>query len=58
MRSFEAVFTDLQRDAQDPVNLANWARANLTEFYKLAARLIPTNIAGELHTDTRLIING
>jgi len=39
-----AAFNDLQ---QDPVtNIAAWGRDNLTEFYKLAAKLIPTEISG------------
>lgn len=28
-------------------NLAEWAKKNQTEFYKLASKLIPTTIAGD-----------
>lgn len=37
---FNLVFRMLQKDPD--VNLFEWAKANPTEFYKLAARLIPT----------------
>lgn len=37
-----AVFNDLQTDAQ--VNLLAWGKKNPTEFYKIAAKLIPTEV--------------
>lgn len=42
------VFSDLQSD--NKVNLKSWAKGNPTEFYKLAAKLIPTQMehSGEL----------
>lgn len=42
--AFQAVFTDLQTDPKKPYALGNWARAQPDEFYKLAAKLIPTDI--------------
>lgn len=47
-----AVFNDLQ---DDPVaNLGQWARTEPTEFYKIAARLIPTEITGTVKTVIRV----
>jgi hypothetical protein len=40
--AFEHAFQMLQED--DRANLATWGRANPTEFYRLAAKLIPTNL--------------
>lgn len=37
-----AVFTELQEDPQ--ANLLKWAQGEPTEFYKIAAKLIPTEI--------------
>ena len=42
--AFEAVFRDMQADATKPYALANWAQMQPDEFYKLAAKLIPTDI--------------
>jgi hypothetical protein len=39
---FAEVFTALQDGG--PADLEIWARQNTTEFYKLASRLIPTQI--------------
>lgn len=39
---FEDAFDTMQGDKE--VNLVNWGKANPTEFYKLAARLIPAEI--------------
>lgn len=46
--SFETAFSMLQQDRS--ANLLTWARSNPTEFYKLAAKLIPTdvNVQGEV----------
>lgn len=41
---FTTVFNELQDDPK--VNLREWGKANPTEFYKLASRLIPTEIDG------------
>lgn len=41
-----AVFNDLQDDPK--VSLAEWAKTEPTEFYKIAAKLIPTDITGTL----------
>lgn len=37
-----AVFNDLQQDPQ--ANLLAWGTDNPTEFYKIAAKLIPTEV--------------
>jgi len=44
--AFEQAFAALQKDEKKPHHLRAWAEANPTEFYKLAARLIPTEITG------------
>jgi hypothetical protein len=46
--AFEAVFHDMQKDPKKPYALASWAQAEPTEFYKLGAKLIPTELKGEL----------
>lgn len=47
--AFEAAFNDLQTGEN---NLVAWAEANPTDFYKLASKLIPSelnaNISGSL----------
>lgn len=40
-----AVFTRLGSTAA----MADWARENLTEFYKIYARLIPTEVIGDFN---------
>lgn len=51
--AFEHVFRDLQKDHKSPANLRNWAKAEPDKFYPLAAKLIPTEVKGELsHTVT------
>jgi hypothetical protein len=37
-----AVFDDLQADPK--ANLLSWGKENPTEFYKIAAKLIPTEV--------------
>jgi hypothetical protein len=50
-QAFEAVFKDLQADPKQPHALKAWAETQPTEFYKLAAKLIPSEIKGDLtHT--------
>jgi hypothetical protein len=46
--AFEIAFSELQEDKE--ANLANWAKDNTTEFYKLAAKLIPTSVNADLTT--------
>lgn len=43
---FEEVFHDLQSDPK--AKLSAWAKTNTTEFYKLAARIMPTEIEGDI----------
>lgn len=42
---FAAVFDELQSDKK--ANLKAWAKENPTEFYRLAAKLIPVQLTGE-----------
>jgi len=46
--AFEIAFNELQGDKN--ANLAKWAKENTTEFYKLAAKLIPTSVNADLTT--------
>jgi hypothetical protein len=46
--AFEIAFNELQGDKN--ANLATWAKENTTEFYKLAAKLIPTSVNADLTT--------
>jgi hypothetical protein len=39
-----AAFEDLQKDPV--VNIIAWGKGNPTEFYKIAAKLIPTEVTG------------
>lgn len=39
---FADAFTELQQDKT--ANIITWAKANPTEFYKLASKLIPTQV--------------
>jgi hypothetical protein len=41
-----AVFNNLQEDPE--ANLLKWAKGEPTEFYKIAAKLIPTEITGSV----------
>lgn len=43
-----AVFNELQDDPV--VKLAAWAKSEPTEFYKIAAKLIPTDIKADVNT--------
>jgi len=43
-----AVFNELQSDPK--VKLSAWAKVEPTEFYKIAAKLIPTEVTGTLKT--------
>lgn len=46
--AFETAFDAMQKNPQ--VKLAVWGKANPTEFYKLAARLIPAEINAKVST--------
>lgn len=52
--TFSEVFNDLQDDPHS--NLFSWGRENPTEFYKLASKLIPTEITAQVAT-TQIIWN-
>ncbi len=49
-----AAFNDLQSDPT--VNLITWGKANPKDFYIIAAKLIPTELSGEVAT--KIIIEG
>ena len=51
--AFEVAFNQLQDDTD--ANLAEWAKNNTTEFYKLAAKLIPTSVSADLTTNGKEI---
>jgi len=41
-----AVFNDLQQDPE--ANLLSWAKSEPTEFYKIASKLIPTEVNAQV----------
>lgn len=43
-----SVFNDLQKDPK--ANLKTWARQEPTEFYRIASKLIPTELTGTVKT--------
>jgi hypothetical protein len=47
--AFEAAFNGLQDDKEH--NLTAWAKENPTEFYKLASKLIPTEVTGKMEIE-------
>lgn len=45
--AMQAVYADLQAEAQaENGHFREWAKANPTEFYKLWAKMLPTEISG------------
>jgi hypothetical protein len=46
-----AAFNDLQQDAK--ANITSWAKENPTEFYKIAAKLIPTEVKGDVELNVK-----
>ncbi len=44
---FTTVFNELQ--VNKTANLKEWAKKNTTDFYKLSAKLIPTDLTADLH---------
>lgn len=44
---FEKTFRDMQSDPSKPHALKKWAEVEPGEFYKLAAKLIPTELKGD-----------
>lgn len=53
-----AVFNELQDDPK--VKLKAWAKEQPTEFYKIAAKLIPTEIGGSVNitAESEIFIGG
>lgn len=45
---YEKVFHALQRNEDAKHTLLNWAQKNPTEFYRLASKLIPLQVQGEM----------
>lgn len=52
---FADVFNDLQDDPK--ANLTKWAKANPTEFYKLASKLIPIQLGGTAENPLIFTVN-
>lgn len=52
--AFEIAFNELQSDKN--ANLATWAKENTTDFYRLAAKLIPTDIKADIESKSDLLI--
>lgn len=48
------VFNDLQEDPK--ANLLNWAKETPTEFYKIASRLIPTEVDAKVQSNVIKVI--
>lgn len=48
-QAFEAAFADLQPDSANPAHLVNWAKANPSDFYRIASKLIPEQVSGDLN---------
>jgi hypothetical protein len=40
-----------------PSSLANWAKDEPTEFYRIAAKLIPTDIKADVQTVQKITLN-
>lgn len=56
--AFERAFELLQEgDDESPARLDNWARLNPDEFYKLASKLIPTEISADVK-GTLMVVTG
>lgn len=49
-----AVFNDLQNDPK--ANLLKWAKDTPTEFYKIASKLIPTEVNAQVEVTKKLRI--
>lgn len=50
-----AVFNDLQADPQ--ANLGEWAKNEPTEFYKIAAKLIPTEVTATVKQKIKVTVS-
>jgi hypothetical protein len=48
------VFNQLQE--KPGVKLLDWAEQEPTEFYRIAAKLIPTDIKGEVKTTSKIVL--
>jgi hypothetical protein len=48
-----AAFNDLQQDAK--ANITSWAKENPTEFYKIAAKLIPTEVNANVEVNKKIL---
>lgn len=48
-------FNDLQEDPR--ANIFSWAKDNPTEFYKIASKLIPTEISANITSNKPIIID-
>jgi hypothetical protein len=50
--AFVKAFEDIQNDKN--VSLPKWARENPTEFYKIAAKLIPATVEAKIDHDVNV----
>lgn len=48
------VFNKLQEN-DNPASLSNWSEVNPTEFYKIAAKLIPTEVKATIETEKAVV---
>jgi hypothetical protein len=51
--TFARVFNELQESKT--ANLKAWAEEQPTEFYKLASKLIPTEVSGKMEVETKQV---
>lgn len=49
--AFEIAFNELQGDKD--ANLVSWAKNNTTDFYKIAAKLIPTSVNADIKSNDK-----
>lgn len=52
--AFEEAFREINVDPSKPYALGEWAKKNPTEFYRLASKLIPVQVAATVDDVTKL----
>lgn len=57
-KTFKELLTESIKDLQldKKANLTSWAKENPTEFYKIAAKLIPTEVTANVTVDKPTLI--
>lgn len=53
--TFESVFNTLQKDPK--AKLSAWAKNNPTDFYKIASKLIPSEIKADVKVQADISLN-